>query len=119
MDGPEEAHLVAGAVEEVVAAVQQEGGEEPGEGAGPGEAHHSVLLVQAGVTPQHQHPRQERADGSDACLSQWVCGGPGPSPLQVGRPFLLSCSITRIENLQLRIDVFFSCLKPLLAFIDH
>ena len=63
MDGPEEAHLVAGAVEEVVAAVQQEGGEEPGEGAGPGEAHHSVLLVQAGVTPQHQHPRHQAAQG--------------------------------------------------------
>ena len=55
MDGPEEAHLVAGAVEEVVAAVQQDGSEEPGEGAGPGHGLTDVNLALAGLPHLDQH----------------------------------------------------------------
>ena len=53
---PESSHLVAGPVEPVVAAVQQEGCEEPGGGPGPGQAGQAVVLVEVGVAVHHQHP---------------------------------------------------------------
>ena len=61
--GPQSPHLVTGPVEPVVAAVQQEGSEEPGGGPVPGQAGQSVLVVEAGVTPHHQHPGHQPAQG--------------------------------------------------------
>ena len=56
---------MTGAVEPVVAAVQEEGGDDPGEGTVPGEAHHGVLLVEGGVDPQHDGPGHQTAQGHD------------------------------------------------------
>ena len=59
--GPQSPHLVTGPVEPVVAAVQQDGREEPGGGSVPGQAGQSVLLVEAGVTSHHHHPGHQPA----------------------------------------------------------
>ena len=58
---PESSHLVAGPVEPVVAAVQQDGSQDPGGGSVPGQGGEAVLVMETGVTSHHQHPGHQSA----------------------------------------------------------
>ena len=75
VDSPEGPHLVTGPVEPVVAAVQQDGRQEPGGGPVPGQAGEAVLVVETGVTSHHHHPGHQAAQchqqpATDTCHTE-------------------------------------------------